>query len=261
MRLRLTIYFFLTRLLCAMPAGAVATGEIRGVVVDASGGEPLARVQVRLENTSRETTTDEHGRFVLAGFDAGDYDLHVSTVGYQLLKKTITLAPGEIKELEIILEIDTGRRTDSVEVRAGPFEVARQDSPSETTLRGSEAKNLASVLADDPLRAVQGLPGVTSNNDFNSQFSLRGAAFHNIGFYLDDINLHAPFHEVGGESTSGSLTIINGDTIESIDLHNGAFQARYSDATAGALTIDLCHLTGGRPEPVCSAFGAKTTSG
>jgi hypothetical protein len=63
--------------------------------------------------------------------------------------------------MEVILTPDNLRHTDSVEVKAGPFELPRQNSPSEMTLSGVEAKNLASVLADDPLRAAQSLPGVS----------------------------------------------------------------------------------------------------
>ena len=257
-RFRLPVFLSLTFLFCMASAEAGVRGEVRGVVLDSRGGEPLARIQVRLENTTHETVTDAQGRFVLTNVEAGDYDLRASTVGYQLLEKRFTLAPGEVKEFEIILSLDTSRRTDKVEVKSGPFEVSREDSPSELTLRGSEAKNLASVLADDPLRSVQALPGVTSNDDFDSRFSLRGAPFHNIGFYLDDVNLHAPFHMVEAESSPGSLTIINGDTLETIDLHSGAFPARYGDATAGAL--DLVTREGSRKKPTLHATASASNA-
>ncbi len=53
-----------------------------------------------------------------------------------------------------------------MDVKTGSFDSGRLDSPDTLVLSGNDAKNLASVLADDPLRAVQGLPGVSSNNDF-----------------------------------------------------------------------------------------------
>ncbi|MEK7407575.1 MAG: TonB-dependent receptor [Acidobacteriota bacterium] len=212
-------------------------GQIRGLVVDAQSGEPLARVRVQLAATSSQATTDAKGNFALGGLQAGDYTLVVSTVGYRLLKKSFTLAAGETKEFEVILSPDTFRHTDSVEVRASPFETARADSPSELTLEGNEAKNLASVLADDPLRAVQGMPGVSSNDDFESRFSLRGAAYNRIGLQLDDVLLHTPFHTLQGEAASGSLTAFNGDMVDSIALYSGAFPVRYGDRTAGVLDV------------------------
>jgi hypothetical protein len=99
------------------------------------------------------------GRFRIPGVVPGDYVLNVSTVGYHLLKRSFHLDAGETKDFEVILSPETFHPTDSVEVQASPFEPSRQDSPSTLVLGGNDAKNLASVLADDPLRSVQGLPG------------------------------------------------------------------------------------------------------
>jgi hypothetical protein len=110
----------------------------------------------------------------------GDYVLNVFTVGYHLLRQSFHLDAMAVKEFEVILTPDTLRQTDKVEVQAAPFETIHQDSPSTLTLEGNDAKNLGSVLADDPLRAVQNLPGVSSNNDFDARFSLRGADFSRI---------------------------------------------------------------------------------
>lgn len=237
---------------------AQEAGEIRGRVVDSRGGEPLARVLIQLEPTTNLAVTDEQGQFAFHGVGPGTYILHASTVGYRLVKETFALAPGESKEFEIVMNSDTLRRTDSIEVRAGPFEVARQDSPAEMTLQGTELTNLASVLADDPLRAVQGMPGVTSNDDFNSYFSLRGADYSRIGLYLDGVLLHLPFHAVQEVPGSGSITIFNGDQLDSLELHAGAFPARYADRTAGIL--DAHTREGTRLRPVFRATASASNA-
>jgi len=211
-------------------------GEVRGRVLDGRSGESIGRVAVQLTATPYRAETSAEGEFRIAGVAAGDYTLTVSTVGYHLVKKTFSLAEGEVKEFEVALAASTLRQTDTVEVRAGPFERERAESPSMLTLEGVEAKNLASVLADDPLRAVQGMPGVASNNDFASQFSVRGADYSRIGLYIDDLLVHAPFHQVQGEF-SGSMTILNGDAIDSIALHAGAWPARFADRSAGVLDV------------------------
>jgi len=216
---------------------AQPTGEVRGTVVDARDGEPLARVQVQLLGTGHQVVTDSAGRFVFPVVQPGEHVLHVSTVGYRLLKRSFVLATGEIREFEVVLAPEALRQTDSVQVSAGPFDAARHDSPSQLVLAGDEAKNLASVLADDPLRAVQSLPGVTANNDFDSRFSLRGASYQHLGLYWDDILLHTPFHTVQGEPVTGGLTIFSGDALEGITLHAGAPSARFGDRTAGVLEV------------------------
>jgi hypothetical protein len=154
-----------------------------------------------------------------------------------MIKRPFHVDAGDIKEFEIILSPDTFRNTDTVEVTAGPFETVRQDSPSTLVLAGNDAKNLASVLADDPLRAVQSLPGVTSNDDFEARFSLRGADYSRIGVYMDGILLHMPFHTVEGTTGTGSVTAFNGDMLEALELNPGAYPVRFQDRTAAALDV------------------------
>ena len=221
----------------ALSAHAQTSGEVRGSVVDARGGEALAKVEILLDGGAYRTTTGDNGKFSLAGVAAGDYVLNVSTVGYHLVKKPFHLDEGGTVDFEIILSPDTFRQTDTVEARANPFEAARADSPGALVLAGNDVKNLASVLADDPLRAVQNLPGVSSNNDFDARFSLRGADYDRIGFYADTVLLHEPFHMIQGQSVTGSGTSLDGDVVDSMELHEGAFPARFSDRSAGVLDV------------------------
>jgi hypothetical protein len=229
-------------------AGQAETGEIRGQVVSSRDKEPLSLVQVQLQpagataDTSTSTPfraiTGQDGTFSITGVPPGNYVLQTTTVGYYLVRQEFTLAAGESKNFDVALTSSMEQRKDTVEVSAGAFGVVPETSAAAITLEGEERKNLASVLADDPLRAVQSLPGVTSNNDFSSEFSLRGSGFDRIGLYLDGILLHAPFHTTDGQADNGSLTIFNGDTTDDMTLYEGAWPVRYSDRTAGILAVD-----------------------
>ena len=118
--------------------------------------------------------------------------------------------------------------------------------------RGNDAKNLASVLADDPLRSVQSLPGVSSNNDFDARFSLRGADFDRIGLYLDGVLLHEPFHMIEGQSLTGSGTAFNGDMVEAMELHEGRLP--------GALRGSLRRGAGRRPRATAAVRARPSAS-
>lgn len=229
--------WYLWLLVAVLPACA-QPGGIRGTVVDSRGGEPLATVQVQLTGTVHRAVSDDKGQFQIEGIDPGDYVLSVSTVGYHVAKRAFHLDAGERKEFDVVLSADNLRQTDTVVERTDPFDTARQDSPSALVLAGNDAKNLGSVLADDPLRAVQGLPGVSSNNDFDARFSLRGADYSRIGLYLDGVLLHSPFHMLEGTSgTSGSGTAFNADMVEEMELHSGAYPSRFGDRSAGILDV------------------------
>lgn len=223
--------------LAALPARPQTAAAIQGTVVDARGGEALANVAVALADAPYRTTTDSAGRFRIAGIAPGDYTVNVSTVGYRLVKKAFHLDAGETKEFEVVLSADSFHQTETVVARADPFETTRQDAPSSLVLAGADARNLGSVLADDPLRAVQGLPGVSSNNDFDARFSLRGADYSRVGLYIDGVLLHSPFHMLEGTSVTGSGSAFNADIVEEMELYEGAFPARYPDRTAGVLDV------------------------
>jgi hypothetical protein len=224
-------------LLLAAGASAQGTGVVRGSVVDARGGEALSSVDIQLVRGPHRAVTGAEGKFEINDVSPGEYILNVSTIGYRLLKKPFRIEAGEIKEFDIVLSPETFRITDSVEVSAGPFDMVRQDSPSALLLEGNDAKNLAGVLADDPLRAVQSLPGVTANDDFDARFNIRGADYSRIGVYVDGILLHMPFHTVEGVQATGSATAFNGDMLESLELHEGAWPVLFQDRTAGALDV------------------------
>jgi len=217
-------------------------GEVSGHVVSSRGNEALGKVQVTLTGAGLSmplrAVTAADGSFRIPAVPPGNYVLQTAAVDFYLVRNEFALAAGETKTFDVILTSSTDERKDTVVVAAGTFAVATETNSAAITLEGEERKNLASVLADDPLRAVQSLPGVTSNNDFDSEFSLRGAPFRRIGLYLDGVLLHSPFHTTDGEADNGSLTIFNGDTTDDMTLFEGAWPVRYSDRTAGILAVD-----------------------
>lgn len=213
------------------------SGALRGIVRDARTGEALGRVAVQLAGEARQTLTGADGGFDLGAVAGGPHLLKFSTVGYRLLQTPITVASPEVQWVEASLTPESLDRTDRAEVRANPFDPVRTSGPTEFGLEGNEAKNLAGVLTDDPLRAVQSLPGVSSNDDFDSRFSIHGAPYTRVGLYLDDILLHMPFHTVQGEGPSGSLTVFNGDVVEHMSLETEGYGPKFENRTAGALDV------------------------
>lgn len=217
--------------LAFLAAWPMSGAIVNGVVSDAATREAIGRVSLR-GCGARAVVTDGSGRFRLETL-AKDCVLYVAAVGYRPLSiKLNDLRDGTPVELEIALHPDTMRRSDSVDVAAPPF---AGEEGSAVALAGNELRNLGSVLADDPLRAVHSLPGVTSNDDFQSQFAIRGAGFQRTGIYLDGILLHSPFHTLQGDTTSASLSIVEGEMLESATLYPSALPPPYGDRTAGAL--------------------------
>ncbi len=232
--------------------------EIRGKVVSVDQGEPLARVQVAvLVEAQREaaatTVTTKDGSFIIKGLAPGHYTLRLNAVGYRLITVEFSLAADEAaKEFDITLVPDNFRRTERVEVKGDIFQGSDSPAINEINLTSSEIRETSTVLADDPFRAVQTLPGVSAsgNNDFFAQFSVMGASFDSTSIYIDGILVPSPFH--GTNITEGAtLSILTGDTLEDIKLLPAAYPEKYGDAVGAAL--DLQTRDGSRTAPIFRA--------
>ncbi|MDX6384196.1 MAG: hypothetical protein QOK48_1769 [Blastocatellia bacterium] len=209
---------------------------LHGRVVDARTGEPLAKVKVIAGDQS--TITGENGGFTLENLPVGQVELYITTVTFGLVKKTVTLKPGENKEFEIALNENAAALTERVTVVDNPFQTTESNLASEQMLNKRELQELSSVLVGDPIRAAQALPGATNNDDYRSEFAVRGAGFDRIGLYLDGLLTENLVHTVaGGYPDTGSLSVINADTVAAVSLLSGAFPARYGDRTAAILDV------------------------
>ena len=211
---------------------------LQGRVVDERTGEGIAKVRF-IASGDQSTTTDKKGEFTFESLPIGQLDLYITTVNYGLVKKTITLKDGEDRSIVIALNHDAAALTESVTVVAGPYETAQTNGATEHTLNKSELQSLSSILLGDPVRAAQALPGATTNDDFRSEFAARGAAFDRIGLYLDGVLTENFVHTIqGGHPDTGSLSVINADTVNSLSLMSGAFPTKYGDRSGGILDIE-----------------------
>jgi hypothetical protein len=211
---------------------------IKGRVIDARTGEPIAKVKVIATVVEQSTTTDDGGAFTLENLPVGQLDLYITTVSYGLVKKTITLRE-ENSEFTVVLNEDAAALTESVTVTAGPYDTSQTNVASEQTLNKRELQALSSILLSDPLRAAQALPGVTTNDDFRSEFAVRGAGFDRVGLYLDGVLTDNFVHTLAGNYVDGgSLSVINSDSVNNLSLLSGAFPVKYGDRTGGILDIE-----------------------
>jgi hypothetical protein len=224
-------------LLTSLPLHA-QTPSVSGVILDSSTGEPLSGVQLELVCSSApaRALSSSTGAFDIPAPAATPCSLTARLVGYH--PATTTVTPGAAG-LKLALTPSQMTRRDSLDVSSGPFELSQQSSPSERTLSANEVKNLAGLIGDDPLRAIQALPGVASNNDFVSQFTLRGSGFDRAGILFDGILLHSPYHAVQTQVSQGSLTMFNADVVEEVTLHAGAPPVRFGDRATGFVDIGL----------------------
>ncbi|MBV8829452.1 MAG: TonB-dependent receptor, partial [Acidobacteriaceae bacterium] len=233
MRPEVVLYVVLLPM-AAYSAQEMATiyGTVRGI----PGGDKIAQAEVRLAD--RRSVSDESGSFVLANIPLGEYELQASHKGYRPVTSMIKLEYGRSTDVEVTLVREGMRAIERVSVHA-TADPTGPGTNGEFILGRADMQNLATVIADDPLRAVHAIPGVTSNDDFEARFSLRGADFSRIGVYLDDILLHDSVHSLEGADLSGSAGIFDMSTVRQISLYADDYSEHFGDSSAAALDVSM----------------------
>jgi Carboxypeptidase regulatory-like domain len=214
--------------------------EIRGKVTNAVGGEALGRINVSVLERRLETTTVADGTFLIQNLPPGNYTLRVNAVGFRLLTESFTIATAEdVREVSVVMVPDNFRRTDVVDVKADVFQVGDSPAVVEENLTSSEIREASTVLADDPFRAVQVLPGVSAsgNNELLADFTVFGAPFDQVGIYLDDVLIPAPFHNGANITNGASLSLLTSEIVDDIRLLPVAYPEKYGDQIGAALDV------------------------
>jgi CarboxypepD_reg-like domain len=212
-----------------------------GQVVDGRTGAPLEKVLVVVEDTGKSVLTDAQGRFRIEGVSPGPHRLYVSVVGYALFRREVTAGPGT-PPLTVRLSEGTTAYSETVTVTPDVFRAPPDPVPSSHVLGSAELLNLRGVLADDPLRAVQVLPGVAAGDDLRSEFTVRGSGFHHLTFTVDGFATPYLLHTVRGvedRGPTGSVAMINSDVLEDVTLLNGSYPQRYSGHTGAEIDFRL----------------------
>ena len=217
-------------------------GVISGRVVDARTGAGLEKVVVLIEAGGPSTQTDATGAFRIPSVPPGRHRLYVSVVGYILVRREIQVPAGGVVDITIPLSEGTGTYTETVTVAADPFRTADPGVAAQQVLGSADIQNLRGVLADDPLRAVQVLPGVAAADDLRSEFSVRGSHFTHLNMTVDGFSTPYLLHTVRAvedQSSSGSVAMINSDILQDVTLLNGGYAQRYGDRTGAELDFRI----------------------
>ncbi len=208
---------------------------ISGRVLDAQTGEPVAGAAVVIDGRNAAAAAPD-GAFALPAGAARRIDVLITAVGYAFVTRRVDVTAAGTDLGEVRLNRESAGVTERVEVRGG----AAADALPARTLTKVDLQMLSMVVVDDPLRSVHALPGVAANNDLKAEFSLRGAAFDQIGVYVDGVRTDGFVHALADSGTTDelSLSVVNQDTLASAALTPGVNDARIGGVTAGALALD-----------------------
>ena len=226
-------------LVMAAPAGAQGGATVTGQVVDGVSGIGLSDVRVQVQGQPGSVLTDARGQFTISGIPPGPHILTVSVVGFVMVRREVDLGEGGSIYLLIPLTEGTGTYTERVEVTGDLFRQGEPGVAAQQVLGSADLQNLRGLVLDDPVRAMQILPGVAATDDLYSEFSVRGSDFGRIGLALDGVPSRFLSHSVQGVEDGGSIGMINSDVLESVSLQNGSYPQRFGNRTGAQIEMTL----------------------
>jgi len=141
------------------------TGSVKGTISDASTGEGLIGASILIQGTTRGTTTDLDGNFLLNNLQNGNYNLVIGYVSYEQQVQRVTINGGETVELAVKL-IPSSLELGEVKV------VANKRTDTEMSLitalksgslstNGISRQQIARSQDKDASEVVSRIPGVT----------------------------------------------------------------------------------------------------
>jgi outer membrane receptor protein involved in Fe transport len=113
---------------------------------------------------------------------------------------------------------------EEVVVQTSRYRLATGDLAARTFLTQEQVKNMPR-LADETLRAVQRLPGTTTNG-FSSIGSVRGGEPNETAIVLDGLRLYEPFHL---KNFLSPVSLLDSRVIDAIEFYSGGFPVLYGD--------------------------------
>ncbi|MBF9253652.1 TonB-dependent receptor [Pontibacter sp. 172403-2] len=213
--------------------------------------QPLELATVGIKGTTTGTHTNAGGAFQLTVPANRELVLQVRYIGYKVQEKTVELSPGQRLILDFILEADP-QQLHMLDVR-GKDENETREQASMTKLDPRLTKNLPSAFGDFSKILVT-LPGVSSNNELSSTYSVRGGNYDENLVYVNGIEIYRPFLVTAAQQEG--LSFVNPDLVGSIAFSSGGWQAKYGDKLSSVLDIRYKE-----PEKFAASVTASLTGG
>ncbi len=219
-------HFFTWVFFCLFFLANAQTARIKGIILD-KNNNPVEGVNINYQD--KGTTTNNNGFYVLNLPANQKVTLVFSHVTLKTATLKIELKPNEDYEHNFQMS-DSEELLGEVIVTAGN----RKRVEGITTIEPAVIRKIPGANAGVE-NILKSLPGVNSNNELSTQYSVRGGNFDENLVYVNEIEIYRPFLIRSGQQEGLSFT--NTDMVQNVDFSAGGFQAKYGDKMSSVLDI------------------------
>ncbi|VAW22892.1 putative ferric aerobactin receptor [hydrothermal vent metagenome] len=220
---------------------------LKGKITD-TNGDPLELANISLKDFPIGTTSLRDGTYLLRIPAKREVVVVVSSVGYKTQQRTFTGKTGKTIFWDITLE------TSDKELAEIQVTRNRKNGGNVVKIDPRLVESLPDAATGGVEALIKTLPGVSSNNELSSQYTVRGGNFDENLVYVNGIEIYRPFLIRAGQQEG--LSFINSDMVSSIEFSAGGFDAKYGDKMSSVLDIKYRKPTGFKGSSSVSLLGA-----
>ncbi|RYG19609.1 MAG: TonB-dependent receptor, partial [Chitinophagaceae bacterium] len=224
--MRKVYLLILFSVLCITSVIAQPLVRVTGKVLDQKSF-PLQQVTVAVLGQQESTVTDENGDYTIYS-KTTHFTLKYNLLGYKpiLLIVNENIAGRIVRDITLVPNIN--------ELEQVTVTNKQNQLSNSNTLNISDLISIPSVSGNFE-SMLKTLPGVSTNNELSSQYSVRGGNFEENLVYINDIEISRPVLIRNGQQEG--LSFINSDLVTRAKFSAGGFEARYGDKLSSVLDV------------------------
>lgn len=204
---------------------------ISGYVKDALSGETLIGATIAVNGSGRAVLANQYGFYSIT-LPAGEYELYVSFVGYEVLGKSIKLDADT--RVDLLLTPRTAAANEVVVTARKRDNNLKDAQMGKISLSMNQVKSLPVLFGEvDILKTIQLLPGVRNAGEGNAGFYVRGGGPDQNLIMLDDAVVYNTGH------LFGFFSIFNSDAIKNTSLIKGGMPPQYGGRLSSVLDVAM----------------------
>jgi len=231
-------FFLITELLfsqsLATEVDSKKLSRLTGSVIDETSQAPISDVNIYFEATQIGTISDQNGKFSIENAPAGQKILLVSHIGYQQKRIQLKLAPGETKNLNILL-LPKALKLGEVILTASRH--AETVFKSQMNVAIANHQKIAIRTSPNTADALREIPGVLVQKTTAGHGSpiIRGMIGKDVLLLYNGIRLNKPTFRFGANQY---MNTINVESLDRIEVTRGPGSVMYgSDAIGGVVNM------------------------
>jgi TonB-dependent receptor len=220
-----------------LPAQAQqGAGTIQGRAMDPDG-VAVQGARVELQPTGLTAVSDSKGKFAIPGVPDGKYTLTVSYIGFSHFSAPITVAAGQVTQVEAKLSI--GSVNEEVIVRGerehGELEALNRERTSDTIEEVLPTEVITSLPNTNVADALGRLPAVSLERDEGEgkYVQIRGTEPRLSNVTINGVHVSSPERDV----RNVKLDIIPADLVESMEVSKTLSANQDGDAIGGSINL------------------------